>query len=188
MKDERTATPNVTALVDEIRQESAQNVNLCFQCQKCAAGCPLSYAMDYTPTQLVHAIRLGLDEMVMASKTTWLCASCQTCTTRCPQGLDIARIMDSVKIISQRGKHRSPEPLVLAFYRSLFGSIFFFGRVHEITLVVFFKLRTGRFFEDLALGWKMLLKGKLKLFPLWGGGRDLRRIRKRIGELERGKA
>jgi len=58
--------------------------------------------MDYKPAQIIHAIRLGLDDLVFNSKTMWLCASCETCTTRCPQEVDVAKVMDAVKIIAAR--------------------------------------------------------------------------------------
>ena len=64
-----------------------QNINLCYQCRKCSAGCPIVYEMDYTPTQIIQAIRLGMKDLVLKSKTIWLCTSCETCTTRCPQDI-----------------------------------------------------------------------------------------------------
>lgn len=57
---------------EAVKSVSGVDVNLCFQCAKCASGCPVSYAMDYTPTQLVHAIQLGLTALVLNSKTIWL--------------------------------------------------------------------------------------------------------------------
>ncbi len=78
--------------------ENGQNVNLCYQCRKCAAGCPVSYAMDHTPAQLIHYTRLGMDDIVLNSKTMWLCASCERCTIRRPQDVDVAKVMDAAKI------------------------------------------------------------------------------------------
>ncbi|MHC4680967.1 MAG: 4Fe-4S dicluster domain-containing protein [Planctomycetota bacterium] len=71
-------------------------MNLCYQYRKCAAGCPVSRAMDHAPAQL--SMRLGMDDFVLNSKTMWLCASCETCATRCPQDVDIAEVMDALKI------------------------------------------------------------------------------------------
>ncbi len=89
--------------------ESGQNVNLYYQCRKCAVGCPVSYAMDHTPAQLIHGMRLGMDDLVLKSKTMWLCVSCETCTTRCPQDVDVAMVMDAVKIIAL---HQGVKPTV----------------------------------------------------------------------------
>ena len=35
-------------------------------------------------------VQLGQRETVLHNRTIWLCASCETCTTRCPQGVDLA--------------------------------------------------------------------------------------------------
>ncbi len=94
--------------------ESGQNVNLCYQCRKCAAGCAVSYAMDHTPAQLIHGMRLGMDDLVLNSKTMWLCASCETCTTRCPQDVDVAKVMDAVKITAL---HQGIKPAVQRSFR-----------------------------------------------------------------------
>jgi hypothetical protein len=32
-------------------------------------------------------------------------------------------------------------------------------------MMAHYKMKTGRFFDDLKLGWKMFTRGKLKLFP-----------------------
>jgi heterodisulfide reductase subunit C len=148
-----------------VKRQSGEDVNLCYQCKKCTVGCPMSYAMDWTPTQLIHAIRLNLQELVFTSKTMWLCASCETCTNRCPQGLDIAKIMDVVKILALRQGIAPPLPEVLSFYRAALRNIKIFGRMHELGMIMDFKLRTKNFTKDFALGMRMFKKGKLKLLP-----------------------
>ena len=54
--------------------------------------------MNHTPAQLIHGMRLGMDDLALNSKTMWLCASLETCTTRYPQDADAAKVMDAVKI------------------------------------------------------------------------------------------
>jgi heterodisulfide reductase subunit C len=48
----------------------------CYQCQKCSAGCPVAFAMDYKPTQIMQMVSLGMKERVLSSKTIWVWASC----------------------------------------------------------------------------------------------------------------
>jgi heterodisulfide reductase subunit C len=169
-------TPNLRLLQD-IKRLSGENVNLCFQCQKCASGCPVAYAMDYTPTQLIHAIRLGREDIVFNSKTVWLCASCETCTTRCPQGLDIAKVMDTVKILMQKRKLPAPVPSVVTFYQSALNNIKIFGRLYELGLIMDMKLRTKQYMKDVELGMKMFKKGKIKILPDFDITRMLATIR-----------
>jgi heterodisulfide reductase subunit C len=94
--------------------ESGQNVNLCYQCRKYAIGCPVSCAMDHIPAQLIHGIRLGMDDLVLNSKTLRLCTYCETCTTRCPQDVDVAKVMDAVKITAL---HQGIKPTVQRSFR-----------------------------------------------------------------------
>jgi len=88
-------------LAQEILDRTGQNVYLCYQCAKCSAGCPLAEYVDLTPSQMMRALQLGQDGMVLNSTTISLCASCQTCNTRCPQGLDVAHLMDTLHIIAR---------------------------------------------------------------------------------------
>jgi len=165
MKLDPVEAPLVSDFAEAIKEVSGENIYLCFQCKKCTAGCPLMFAMDLTPTQLIHAIRLGLEDLVMNSKTMWLCASCETCTTRCPQGVDIARIMDGVKILAKRKGIKSPVHSVPAFYNAALNNIKIFGRMYELGLIADLKIRTGQFTKDMGLGMKMFSKGKLKIMP-----------------------
>ena len=89
-------------------------MSLCYQGRKCAAGCPVSYVMDHTPAQLIHGMRLSMDNLVLNSKTMWLYASCETCSTRCPQDGDVAKVMDAVKITAL---HQGIKPAVQRSFR-----------------------------------------------------------------------
>lgn len=161
---ETTIMPDANFL-KQLEHELKVNVNLCYQCGKCSAGCPMSYAMDYTPLQVIHAIRLGLKDPVLNSKTIWMCSACQTCTTRCPQEVDIARVMDAVRIIAVSEGVKPRISIVHAFNRAALRNIKWFGRMYEIGLIGDLKLRTLEFFKDMKLGLRMFLKGKLKIIP-----------------------
>lgn len=184
LKETVQVTRGYSEFGEALRSVSGVDVNSCFQCAKCASGCPVSYAMDYTPTQLIHAIQLGLTDLVLNSKTIWLCASCQTCTTRCPQDVDLASVMDAVRIIAQRKKIKAKIPEVPTFYRSSLTNIRFFGRMYELGLIAIVKISTGRLTKDLGLGIKMLKKGKLKLLPTFRGSSMTRRIFAKVREQE----
>lgn len=176
--------PARSHLADEVLLESGQNVNLCYQCSKCGAGCPVLYAMDFSPVQLIHAIRLGLDDLVLSSRTIWLCASCETCTTRCPQDVEVAKVMDAAKIIAVRRGLRPALPRVSAFHRAALGNIRTHGRMYEVGLIMGLKLRTREFLKDASLGIRMLRRGKLKLWPRFKGARTTRRIFGRVERIE----
>jgi heterodisulfide reductase subunit C len=151
-------------LAEAVFSESGQNVNLCYQCRKCAAGCPISYAMDYKPAQL---------------------ASCETCTTRCPQEVDVAKVMDAVKIIALRRRIKPTIPQVASFYKAALSNIKMCGRMYELGMIVALKLRTFEFFKDMALGTKMFLKGKLKMIPSLTSAKTTWKLFRRVKSIEK---
>ena len=184
MAEPSVITPLESQLAESVLSESGQNVNLCYQCKKCAAGCPISYAMDYKPAELIHAIRLGMDDLVLNSKTMWLCASCETCTTRCPQEVDVAKVMDAVKITAFRQGIKPAIPQVASFYRAALSNIKKCGRMYELGMIIGLKLRTFEFFKDMGMGMKMFKKGKLKMIPSFTGATRTRRIFRRVKDIE----
>lgn len=178
---------NRTRFLEDIRKESGQNVNLCYQCKKCTAGCPVADEMDLTPTQVMHAIRLGQRNTVLDSRTIWVCSSCETCTTRCPQDVDIARVMDASRILASREGETCKVPDIPAFHKSMLENIRIFGRMYELGLVGTLKMRTFKFTQDMFMGIRMFLKGKLKLMPKIAGVIETNRIFSRIEEIEKAK-
>ena len=70
-----------------------QKLSTCFQCGTCSASCPAGQLMDYPPRQLWEMVRLGLEDLVMNSRTFWLCTQCYACQVRCPRGIPIGETM-----------------------------------------------------------------------------------------------
>ncbi len=87
--------------VRQVEEISGQNLLACNQCGKCSAGCPVVAAMDILPSQVIRMAQLGMEE-VLESNTIWICASCLTCVTRCPKGVDLPRLMEALRQISLR--------------------------------------------------------------------------------------
>lgn len=92
----------------EIFAISNENINDCIQCAKCSAGCPASSNMDILPHQVVRLLQLGQLNKIAESETIWNCASCFTCAARCPRNIDIAKLMEAVRltIIRRPGNSR----------------------------------------------------------------------------------
>lgn len=88
--------------VTRISEISGQNVFACYQCGLCSAGCPASGAMDVSPNRIMRLVQLGLEGEIARSGTIWLCASCLTCSIRCPRGIDLARVMEALRLIILR--------------------------------------------------------------------------------------
>lgn len=138
----------------------------CYQCGKCSAGCPMTAYMDLLPNQIMRKVMLGLAD-VLESKTPWLCASCETCTTRCPQELDIALIMDTLRQMAlEQGKVPAGLKDITAFHETFLQSIRGGGRLFEAGLEGVYKMkRPNHLFDDLIAGLKMGIRGKLHPLP-----------------------
>ncbi|MCG2770050.1 MAG: 4Fe-4S dicluster domain-containing protein [Anaerolineae bacterium] len=153
----------------QVEALSGHNIADCYQCGKCTAGCPVAFAMDYPPNQIMRGVQLGMRDAVLSSGTIWLCASCETCSTRCPQDVDPAGVMDALRQIAYAEGIKSPEQAVPLFHRIFLGSVRQFGRVYELALVGFYNVFSGHYLKDVTMAPKMLLKGKLNLLPPKGG-------------------
>lgn len=94
-------------IVRRIKEMSGQELLACYQCGECSAGCPVAFAMDILPSQVIRYVQLGLVEEVLASEAIWFCASCQACYSRCPKGVDLPRVMEALREIAlqERGDY-----------------------------------------------------------------------------------
>lgn len=154
-----------TDLMEEVEEKAHTKTSSCFQCLKCSNGCPLSYEMDYLPAQIIRMVNLGMRDDVLKSRTIWVCASCETCTTRCPNDIDIAHVMDTLREMSLREGKAECEANVRKFHESFLSAIKTWGRVHELQMIGTYKLKTLRFLEDADVGMEMFKRGKIKLIP-----------------------
>ena len=172
----------------------------CYQCGRCAAGCPQNVPgeMDVSPTRMMHLLQLEsafaneperagpYARQALLAETPWLCAGCQACTTRCPQGVDIAGTMDALR---QEGLRRGTTARtrrvrnIQALHRVFLSGALRHGRIHELFLVIGYKLRTGQLFQDAMLGPAMFAKGKLHVLP--GQSPDTQRVRRAIARLKK---
>lgn len=163
-KSEEVMTIN-PALAKRVMDELGQNVYLCYQCVKCTGGCPLAEYFDWQPNQVMRALQLGQEDVALQSRTPWLCASCQTCTTRCPQGLDVVGIMAFLTREVGRLGLQPQVPEVDALNQAFRREVRLWGRSYELGLIAEMKLCTGRLTEDLDLGVKIISKNKLPFLP-----------------------
>jgi heterodisulfide reductase subunit C2 len=165
------------SFLSEIVEASGETPQACYQCQKCSAGCPVAYAMDILPNQILRHIQYDHREKVLTSKTIWICASCYTCSVRCPNNIDIAKIMDTLRNIAIRSGVTPGEKDIPVFHSVFLDTIKSKGRIHELSLILQFKTKTRDFLKDAGLGWKMYKRGKIKLLPSrFRGGKEIQDI------------
>lgn len=137
----------------------------CIQCGTCSGMCPLSPYMDYTPRQIIAMIRAGLKWEVLSCYTTWLCASCYSCTVECPKEIKLTDIMYAVKRMAiKQGVYprKFPIPILASeFFKSVEDS----GRSSEgrLILKLFLKTNPLKLLKQTGLGLRLLLGGRFSL-------------------------
>jgi heterodisulfide reductase subunit C2 len=150
--------------IDTVRAESGQNPSLCYQCGNCTAGCPYTQYFDYPVSQIMRLLQAGQKDTILGSKAIWLCATCETCTTRCPCEIDVAHIMDTLRIMARR-ENRVSEKDIKLFYDTFLDSVKQYGRIFEMGILLNYNLKSGHFLADAELGPKVMEKGKIHFLP-----------------------
>jgi heterodisulfide reductase subunit C len=150
--------------IQVLEDQSGTEINQCYQCGKCSAGCPAAFAMDYTPRQVIRMLQLDMIEESLKADSIWICATCMTCSTRCPRGVDVAALMENLRHQAIK-KGTAPDRKVEIFNNLFLKLVEKYGRIHEMGLILGFNFKTKQFFKDSQLGLPMLRRGKLHLLP-----------------------
>lgn len=127
--------------------------------------------MDAPPSRVMRWLQLGDVDRAAAAESIWDCVSCQTCTARCPQGVDCAAALDALREIAfKRGTAAPGRQRVIAFQGAFLDNIRRNGRLNELELTASFKLRAFRhdrriplLFQDAGLAPELMKRGKLHL-------------------------
>ena len=69
----------------------------CYHCGICGGSCPLRFAMEHSPMQIIRMVNLELEEKIFSTNTIWICSTCYACQVRCPQGINIPKIMEALR-------------------------------------------------------------------------------------------
>ena len=174
--------------VNDVEAESGEKVHSCYQCGKCSSGCPMAFEMDLLPNQIIRMVQLGMEKQVLNSRTIRLCVGCETCATRCPREVDLAKIMDALRIIARQKKIKSPEKDVFLFNKLFLDTVRKYGRVYEMEMVGRFNLGSGHFLKDVDKAPKLYSLGKLKLLPVLSDVKRMKKIFKEVKKLEKRKS
>jgi heterodisulfide reductase subunit C len=65
----------------------------------------MAYRMDLLPHQVVRYLQLGMEDVFQAN-SYWLCATCFSCQTECPRGIDVSKICEALRTIKLREEPR----------------------------------------------------------------------------------
>jgi heterodisulfide reductase subunit C len=156
------------AFWDQMRSfPDGQKIKNCLQCGTCTGTCPVSYTMDITPRETVALFRAGMLEEILQSRTIWICASCYSCTVRCPMGIRVTDTLYALKRLAMDKKIYPDKFPVYALSRAFINILYKYGRSFEVILLVHYYLKTSpaKLLANASFGMAMLKRGRLALRP-----------------------
>ncbi len=156
---------DTTSFSKELKELCGQDLLTCYQCRKCTMGCPMAFRMEMKVSEMMRTVQLGLRDEVLSADTMWWCVSCETCATRCPQGIEIVEVMDALREMAFKEGYHIPLESIKAFHEVFLRSVETYGRLYEIGFAMDLNFALSNPLKDADLGPVMLSKGKLKLLP-----------------------
>ncbi len=100
-------SPEIT---DAIKEQGGADLDHCFQCGLCTAVCPWNIGGHLGVRSLLHQAQLGLIDF--GNEEIWKCVGCRSCAQACPRGVDIPRMIRSLRrVISEVGAGAIPRSL-----------------------------------------------------------------------------
>ena len=101
-----------TELIEDFKH-LYDKVKLCYQCGTCAGGCPVFKQYSaFNPRRIMEKLVAGeFTEELFEEQQIWYCTGCYTCSTRCPQGIDISHVINGLKNMAVKVKN-APEGII----------------------------------------------------------------------------
>ncbi len=87
-------------LLEDIRKfgpGGTLDVNACFNCGNCTAGCPLAQESSGFARRVIRMAQVGMREELLADEEIWSCYACGECTQTCPRQADPAQFMAAAR-------------------------------------------------------------------------------------------
>jgi heterodisulfide reductase subunit C len=161
IKKEKTAK-NIIHAVEEL---ASVDLSECYQCKKCTCGCPVSGHTESPPSEIIRRLQLGAADEILNSDIIWTCSSCETCFARCPMGIDMAAVMDALRILAVERRAVTPKGDIPLFNRAFLKTVSKFGRTYDLGMIAAYKIRTSTIMKDMDKLPAMLKKRKIAILP-----------------------
>ena len=172
-----------TALKPVVEEMSGVNLNACYQCRKCSAGCPVAGPAKSAPSELIRRLHLGAGDDLLENGLVWMCLSCETCYGRCPMQINFPAVIDALRSLSIARGARSPRGNMPLFNRMFLQNVRIFGRSYDLSMIAGYKLGSGTLMNDAEKFPTMLSKGKMAVLPPSGADKKgVQRIFDRAGK------
>lgn len=71
-------------------------IRACVQCGRCTSACTAGFLASETPRQVVRHLQWNELEAAVGSSFLYQCKQCIGCTVQCPQGVDVAGVVQAL--------------------------------------------------------------------------------------------
>ena len=159
------------SLIRRVEAISGVDLSVCYQCKKCTSGCPVAKLTKSPPSEIMRRLHLGAGDELLGSDIIWACVSCETCSARCPMGIEVAAVMDALRTLALEKKAKKQEGNVPLFNRAFLSTVKMFGRSYDIAMIAAYKIGTLKLMNDTEKFPTMLKKRKIALLPPTGADR-----------------
>jgi heterodisulfide reductase subunit C len=153
------------SLIDAVESISCVDIMECLQCKKCSNGCPVARLTRIGPAETIRRLQLNTGDELLESDLVWMCASCEICYSRCPMKIDMAAIMDALRVLAVRKRASGVKENVHLFNKSFLNSVRIFGRTYDLGMLAAYKVETSTYMQDTDKFPMMLRKRKIALLP-----------------------
>ena len=160
-----------TSLLEAVEEISGVHINECLQCKKCSNGCPVAHLTQIGPAGTIRWLQCNLGDELFKNDLIWMCVSCETCYERCPMKIDMAAIMDALRVLAVRQKGSAAKEKVHIFNKSFLSTVRLFGRTFDLGMMAAYKVRTSTYMQDTEKFPMMLIKRKIALLPSFRGSK-----------------
>jgi heterodisulfide reductase subunit C len=169
MAETMVKAPDVeVSFMDEVCSiPGGEAIHSCIQCGMCTGSCPTASKWDYPPRKAIAMVRAGLRQELLSSNSMWFCASCYTCTVRCPRDIKPADIMHALEILAIRSGLSTKRNRTPVMYKCFVDSARSNGRVYELGMMLKLFLKTNPFsaLKLAPVGLGLFLHKRLPLRP-----------------------
>jgi heterodisulfide reductase subunit C len=151
--------------LEALKEISGVDISGCLQCKKCTNGCPVTTLVKVPPSEIIRRLQFNMGNSILDSDLVWMCASCETCFSRCPMQIDMAAVMDGLRIISIKRNAAKQKGNIPLFNKWFLKTVHIFGRTFDLGMIAAYKVGTASYFQDADKFPMMLQKGKIALLP-----------------------
>jgi heterodisulfide reductase subunit C2 len=154
-----------TDILKEIKETSGIDITSCLQCKKCSNGCSVGSMTKTSPSEIIRKLQFESSNEIFESDLIWMCASCETCYSRCPMKINMASVLDALRMLSVKKSKTKHKENVQLFNKAFLKTVKLFGRTYDIGMIALYKIGTSSYLQDTDKFPMMLRKNKIALFP-----------------------